>query len=508
MVTMVGQSETLHPADHRHSHAGNRFAVIPTPARLRADARFTGKGVTIAFLDSGFYPHADLTEPDNRILAYHDVAQPNAHLHRNAVTRGWQWHGTQTAVAAAGNGRLSDGLYRGLASDARVVLVKVSDKGRIRDEQVVRGIRWVIANKDRYGIRILSLSLGGDEDLSHTESALDRAAEDAVKAGLVVVVAAGNAGCSENPRPIPPANSPAVITVGGYDDGNRLHDGPPELYCSNYGPTADGFVKPELIAPAMWVAAPILPNTELYKRAAALSHFAAAPDYLLGDLLRLAADPEYLLSDLAHAMWRDAGLPGRILDHRPEAIRALAEARLRDNKIIAAHYQHVDGTSFAAPIVASVVAQMLEANPRLTPAAVKSLLISTADRIPDADVVRQGYGMLNARRAVERAEAETHTLPDTEALSPRVEDGRLIFFYHDDAVEQVALAGDFNGWDPAATPFRQQPDGIWRVEVAPPPPGQYRYKLVINRVRWLEDPSNLLKEPDNYGGLHSLLNLA
>src|SRR6185295_12506920 len=45
--------------------------VLPTPLRMNADERFTGRGVTIAFLDSGFYEHDDLTKPENRIVAYH-----------------------------------------------------------------------------------------------------------------------------------------------------------------------------------------------------------------------------------------------------------------------------------------------------------------------------------------------------------------------------------------------------------------------------------------------------
>ena len=47
--------------------------MLSTPLRLDADERFTGKGVTIAFLDSGFYPHVDLTTPENRIVAYHNL---------------------------------------------------------------------------------------------------------------------------------------------------------------------------------------------------------------------------------------------------------------------------------------------------------------------------------------------------------------------------------------------------------------------------------------------------
>ena len=58
---------------HDHAHSLNRFAVIPAADRLNVDPRFTGRGVTIAFLDSGFYRHPDLVEPNNRIVAFHDI---------------------------------------------------------------------------------------------------------------------------------------------------------------------------------------------------------------------------------------------------------------------------------------------------------------------------------------------------------------------------------------------------------------------------------------------------
>src|SRR6185369_15906589 len=145
---------------------------------------------------------------------------------------------------------------------------------------------------------------------------------------------------------IPPANSPSVITVGGYTDHNRLNGSEPGLYHSNFGVTADGTVKPEIVAPAMWVAAPILPGTRSYERAEALSRLAAAVDYELKDLAR----------ELKEA----AELPEQITN--ADEMRAYVEAALRQKKIVAAHYQHVDGTSFAAPIVASVVAQMIQAN--------------------------------------------------------------------------------------------------------------------------------------------------
>src|SRR5262249_12997139 len=127
--------------------------------------------------------------------------------------------------------------YTTLFRSAKLVLVKVSERGRITDENIVRGLEWVIQNMRAYNIRVVSMSLGGDEDVSFRESIVDQVAEKAVQAGLVVVVAAGNAGCGAAPRPIPPANSPSVITVGGYDDGNQLNNSEPDLYCSNFGPT-------------------------------------------------------------------------------------------------------------------------------------------------------------------------------------------------------------------------------------------------------------------------------
>src|SRR5687768_2576018 len=123
-------------SNHDHQHAPNRFAVIPTPARLDADPGYTGKGVTIAFLDSGFYPHSDLIEPANRIIAYKDLSDERPCLQSASPSESWQWHGTQTSVAAAGNGHLSGGFYRGLAHEAQLVLVKVSEKDRITEENI------------------------------------------------------------------------------------------------------------------------------------------------------------------------------------------------------------------------------------------------------------------------------------------------------------------------------------------------------------------------------------
>src|SRR5919198_6309395 len=98
-------------SNHDHQHTPNRFSVIPTPVRLNANPEYSGKGVTLAFLDSGFFPHPDLVTPVNRIVAYEDLTGERRDFSNERV-ESWQWHGTQTSVAAAGNGQLSNGVYR------------------------------------------------------------------------------------------------------------------------------------------------------------------------------------------------------------------------------------------------------------------------------------------------------------------------------------------------------------------------------------------------------------
>jgi serine protease AprX len=476
-----------------HSHAENKFAVIPTPIRLHADVKRSGKGITIAVIDAGFYPHPDLTKPVNRILAYHDVTNAEFTLNTKRPPESWDWHGTQTSVAAAGNGYLSNGKYQGLASKANVVLVKVSDRGKITEENIARGLAWVLKNKETYNIRIASISLGGDNDVSYKENVVDQLAEEAVRKGIVVVVAAGNSGCTDRHHTVPPANAPSVITVGGYNDLNHLDNMELHLYCSSFGPTADGLIKPEIIAPAMWVAAPILPLTDSYKRAKILSKLAAAPNYKIPMLLEKS--------------WSVAGIPESIRGADADRIRGAVEALMQESKIISTHYQHVDGTSFAAPIVASVVAQMLEANPALTPLAVKNILIATAERIRNAPVIRQGYGKLNAFAAVKQAECEKHILDGTHLSAPRIEGSNLIFTYHNDSAERVTLAGDFNNWNAGSIDFKKEKNGIWRAEIAIPAQGRYRYKFIIDGTRWIDDPGNGMKETDYYGGFNSIVTL-
>jgi len=360
--------------------------VLPTPLRMDADDRFTGRGVTIAFLDSGFYAHPDLTEPVNRIVAYHSIfpaSDDPAFLQTPDVA---SWHGMMTSVVATGNGHLSDGIYRGIAPEAKVVLVKIGWSGRIPEANIESGLRWVLANKDKYEIRIVNISAGGDFEQSYLHNPLCRLVEEAVSKGLIVVCAAGNAGLAPGHPVLPPASSPSAIAVGGLDDQNSLDRARRGMYRSSYGPTIDGLQKPEVIAPGIWVAAPILPHTPTADEAQLYAELDAAPDE---QLRRIIASRQGVDRDLDEA--RDLPVP---------ILRQLITIKLHEGNVINQDYKFVDGTSFASPIVASIIACMLEANPNLTPQQVKRILVDTAERVAGVEVERQGWGVVVPRRAV------------------------------------------------------------------------------------------------------------
>ena len=365
-----------------------RFA-LPTWVRMDADERFTGKGVTMAFLDSGFYAHDDLTKPDNRIVAYHSIFHREDDRTSLETTDAASWHGMMTSVVAAGNGQLSDGFYRCIAPDSKLVLVKIGRTGRISEDQIQTGLQWVLKNREKYNIRIVNISAGGDSEKSYLDSALCQTVERAVKEGLVVVCAVGNAGMAPGHPVLPPASSPSSIAVGGLDDQNSLDRAKRGMYRSSYGPTFDGLQKPEIIAPGIWVAGPILPSTPTADQAELCSKLDAADDVELRSVI-----------EANEGVDRDFD---QSLDLPVPLLRQLISIKLRETNVINQHYKYIDGTSFAAPIVSSIVACMLEANPRLSPQLVKRILMDTAERVAGVEVERQGWGVVTPRRAVELA---------------------------------------------------------------------------------------------------------
>ena len=363
--------------------------VLPTPLRMNADERFTGRDVTIAFLDSGFYAHPDLTQPANRILAYHSIFDSTDDPTSLKTTDVSSWHGMMTSVVAAGNGYLSDGFYRGLAPESNLVLVKIGNARHIPDEDIDRGLQWVLKHREEFRIQIVNISAGGDFEKSYLASPLCQTVERAVSEGLIVVCAVGNAGMAPGHPVLPPASSPSAISVGGLDDQNSLDRAKRGMYRSSYGPTIDGLQKPEVIAPSIWVAAPILPHTPTADEARLYSELDAAADERLPSIIETHRGVD---KDLDEA----SALPVPLL-------RQLITIKLHEGNVINRYYKYVDGTSFASPIVASTIACMLEANSKLTPQQVKRILIDTAERVSGVEVERQGWGVVSPGRAVEVA---------------------------------------------------------------------------------------------------------
>lgn len=363
--------------------------VLSTPLRLDADERFTGRGVGIAFLDSGFYPHVDLK---GRVVAYRSLLDSEGDtrsLFRPDVA---SWHGMMTSVVAAGDGSLSNGFYRGIAPAADVALVKLAKTGRISEQNIQDGLMWVLENHERLNIRIVNISAGGDDEQSYLTDPLSRIVEDCSAAGITVVCAIGNAGHLPDHPVFPPASAPSCIAVGGLDDHNSINRAKRGMYRSSYGPTVDGLQKPEVIASSIWIPAPILPGTPTAQQAGLLEKLDKSHDDDLHEIIR-----------------DNAGIDAELdaaLDRPVHSIRQIITLKIHRENVITKHYKYVDGTSFAAPIVSSVVAQMLEANPQLTPSEIKRILITTAERLPGYEVDRQGWGVIDPRHAVEHALAE------------------------------------------------------------------------------------------------------
>lgn len=363
--------------------------VLSTPLRLDADERFTGRGVGIAFLDSGFYPHVDLK---GRVVAYRSLLDSEGDtrsLFRPDVA---SWHGMMTSVVAAGDGSLSNGFYRGIAPAADVALVKLAKTGRISEQNIQDGLMWVLENHERLNIRIVNISAGGDDEQSYLTDPLSRVVEDCSAAGITVVCAIGNAGHLPDHPVFPPASAPSCIAVGGLDDNNSINRAKRGMYRSSYGPTVDGLQKPEVIASSIWIPAPILPGTPTAQQAGLLEKLDKSHDDDLHEIIR-----------------DNAGIDAELdaaLDRPVHSIRQIITLKIHRENVITKHYKYVDGTSFAAPIVSSVVAQMLEANPQLTPSEIKRILITTAERLPNYEVDRQGWGVIDPRHAVEHALAE------------------------------------------------------------------------------------------------------
>jgi serine protease AprX len=322
-------------------------------AAAREQFGYDGSGIGIAIIDSGVTAwHDDLGDASG--------GQRVAHFADFIAQEGTPYddygHGTHVAGIIAGNGLDSDGARTGLAPGAHIVSLKVLDSaGRGHASDVIAAIDYAVQQRAAFNIRIINLSVATGVYESYTTDPLTLAAERAVAAGITVVAAAGNngrtaSGLTQYGGITSPGNAPWVLTVGASSHmgtGDRSDDTIARF--TSRGPSAvDRRAKPDLVAPGVGIEALSNPDSTLY-----------------------SSSPSSLL-------------PGT----RPTSYLP---------------YLSMTGTSMSAPVVSGTVALMLQANPSLTPNAVKAILQYTAEVRSQYDPLTQGAGFLNAKGAIELA---------------------------------------------------------------------------------------------------------
>jgi serine protease AprX len=319
---------------------------------VRQELGVDGTGVGIAVIDSGvFGGHDDLNDAvGGRVTAFVDLVNGRSAPYDD------YGHGTHVAGIIAGNGTDSNGARSGVAPGASLVVIKALDAGgagKISD--VIAGMDYVLAHKVLLHIRVVNLSVSAGVYESYNTDLLTLAAKRLVDAGITVIAAAGNAG--RNPSGVQqyggitaPGNAPWVLTVGASSHmGTVDRSDDTVAVFSSRGPTAfDYAAKPDLVAPGVGIESLSAPNSTFYSTKNA-----------------------YLL-------------PGTV-----------------DTSFLP--YLSLSGTSMATPVVAGTVALMLQANPSLTPNAVKAILQYTSQMYPAYNRLQQGVGFANAKGAVELA---------------------------------------------------------------------------------------------------------
>ncbi len=293
----------------------------------------TGQGVDVALIDTGVAPVPALSGADKIVNGPDLSLESQDPSTQNLDTNG---HGTFMAGIIGGNDGQAGG-YRGLAPDSRILSVKVgAANGAVDVSQVIAAIDWVVQHRNDNGmnIRIINLSYGTDSTQPYTVDPLAFAAEQAWKAGIVVVTAAGNSGFGTSLAD--PAYDPWLISVDATDTMGTasLRDDRVAPFSAGFG----GCRPPLCVGPTL-----LAPGTHL----------------------------------------QGVRVPGSYVDqNNPTA--ALGDLYFRGS-----------GTSEAAAYVTGAVALLLQKNPQLTPDQVKDLLTSSTVKVKGAPRLIQGSGELD-----------------------------------------------------------------------------------------------------------------
>ncbi len=342
----------------------------------------TGEGVGVAVVDSGISQHEDLTKPGllgTVLLSSNRILKSVNFVASERTNDDLCGHGTHVAGIIGGNGHASTGLlakksFYGSARKVNLVSVRVLSRvGQSDVSTVVAGIQWVINNRSTYKIKVLNLSLGHPAGESYTTDPLCQAVEQAWKAGIVVVCAAGNDGRASATQKSgasnegwgtaygsinSPANDPYVITVGATKsmDGIRAHDRIATY--SGRGPSrVDLVLKPDIVSPGNHIISTLSDGSYLDEEHSD-TNLISGTVYLLGGVLFGSS-----------------------------------------NK-----YFHLSGTSMSAPVVVGGIAQILQKYPNLSPDTIKARIMMSADKWVDpsgiTDPCTFGAGYLNIPAAL------------------------------------------------------------------------------------------------------------
>ena len=308
---------------------------------LLATSGFNGTGIGVAVVDSGIAPHTAL---DSRV-----VARVNLVSWEGASNGDLYGHGTHVAGIIGGNTSaakyVTTAFAGGSAPGVKLIDVRVlGATGVGYTSDVIAGIDWTVANRTKYGIRVINLSLGHAVSEPAAFDPLCQAVARAVQAGVVVVASAGNYGVTSTGEPVlggisSPGNSPYAITVGAIDTvGTTTRSDDTVALYSSKGPTRyDLAVKPDVVGPG-------------------------------SKLVSLEASGSYLSKK--YPQWHIAGSGKNA-------------------------YFRLTGTSMASAVVSGGVALLLDANPYMTPGQVKVALQMGATFMPKAGLVASGAGSVN-----------------------------------------------------------------------------------------------------------------
>ena len=226
------------------------MAVIHQVDLAQQQTGYTGEGVTVAVIDTGIDSlHVGLDDLDDdnsthdpKVIAFYDpVNNPDKTNGTEIQAYDDQGHGTHCAGTVAGTGAPTYE-HPGMAPQANLVGVKVLDAGGSGSFAVVMaGMQWTVENRYKFNIRAASMSLGGPGPIEWTsdeEDSVNRYANEMVRAGISMLIAAGN---SAAPGTIgTPGGAEDVITVGALNKNTAIAE------YSSEGPTEEGRVKPNV----------------------------------------------------------------------------------------------------------------------------------------------------------------------------------------------------------------------------------------------------------------------